>query len=814
MATGEHYGTMTPEMYEEYTSGKLSPAGMRMIEEDVAAGKWDISPGMVFGKSAVAPVKQAPAFDRSVPSGDSTTSVQLAFQPSQTPAPTPSPQAPTPTPGAPPPPPPVAEETPENPEDAIPSWTRQPEFWKTILGSVSADTEQAKKIITNYDPSIKVRQGNEGATIFTRKDGTEFAMRPGMTLENAGLVVASTLGTAAASALIGSVLTAVAPSLPIIGPIAAKAGPIFSRLVSKIPGGLRSILGGAAEGIKDQALMSAGQVASGGEFRPSELATAGLGGGFIGAIPQGRQAAKSVGRDIEKTLLQSRPNPVETAGDVGAAALLGSAGDFQAGQDLARVFDPDQAALQAGKTLGIEVPLAAATKNPDVAQVLNTLGNEASGSLLAKQSATAARKLDDQVVRSLRSAGVSAVDETDLAAIVNGVKDYGTYLIEEMHRKAKDIYDNLKIKKNTPVDPTPVLKFINSEAKNMVVKGSEETGREYLQSPLMKKVLDIVDPASKAAQKELPTWYRLDTLRKLVDDAAHNTGPFRDDPNQWIAAGLTKRLNQVLDKVAENAGELEALNRAKGFTKSKYALIKTQKELFGKKLQDSLVQKIQGAASGLLRKDPTEMGQILAKIPKDRRNEVVTAALTDLMEGAPSSKFVELWKAIEASPTTGAVIFPNLKLGARDSLRPLYNLASAFERAKAAGRISSDAMHADPSTLDQFMNWAMRAMRIGTLSLPWRWAGASRMFLTLAKDPNDPKIRAVRNWLAAPETRDVLVGLAKGTPKPLLVRRMTETTPFKQLRRFVDMGPDGLKWMNRGLQAATTGSSMAPEEEE
>ena len=64
------------------------------------------------------------------------------------------------------------------------------------------------------------------------------------------------------------------------------------------------------------------------------------------------------------------------------------------------------------------------------------------------------------------------------------------------------------------------------------------------------------------------------------------------------------------------------------------------------------------------------------------------------------------------------------------------------------------------------MGLIMNSLHVGTMFLPWRWAGSSRMILSILKNPKAPGVVAMRKLFESKEFRDVIAGLASRPAMP------------------------------------------------
>lgn len=789
----------------------------------MARGEWIAVPGMKTPSGAPAgptPMPQASA-PPSAPEGSS--AAPEAAVPST------APESPAPSPEQ------VDAAAPH--ESFVNSWILQPEFRNTILGSTFASTEDAIKILTKYDPSLKVDRLDSGTVLFKRKDGSEFKIAPGMhRWDN----IITAFGAAAVPTLTVMALTAAAPSaatLPVVGPLVARAAPLLSRIAASSPAWIQrwapramQIAKGAAGAAAEQTVAEVGKATQGIPISGDNITNAALaGGGFRAALGAGRMAGRGMNAAVDSiSPVGGRQLPVQSASEIGGAvasaapdpeALIFKSGDDEALRAAQNAFSPEQTTLNAARHFGVDakdVPLAVATGNPAMRQVMKTLSAEGLGSEFGAGEKQRMEALVPKVREALKRI---ASNPEELSDVSDSIERQLLGEADKLAKLKRAQYGRLEwaIPPSEPVDTSPALNYIKNYEKKLVEKKATIPGAEYNTSPLMEEAKKLLTPVEvkitnprtgkTTVRTERATYTRLQEFVSGLKESMRGQGQFSQDRHRHLAPELVKRLEPALLKAAEDAGEKEALLAARAATREFYAKEGMREAAFGSESQNSIVDAARrGMAEGIEGLDPKKMWTLLEKLPPERRKDVVQSAFIDHLAQKDISGFNRFWEKVQSHDRARDLLLTHMQHGSRKELDKLYNLTSAIERAEKAVPLTQEAMRPDAGIVQNFIGQVADVARIGTLSMPWRVAGMARMFIGMLKNPGDPKVKMVLKWLNAPETRAVLLRLNRlGPPPEGMLRKMVNSPAFKPLRRIVDMGPNEVKWVGSLIR-----SSMYP----
>lgn len=715
---------------------------------------------------------------------------------------------------------------PQNPVDGVPeidpyadvpSIMRQPEFYRGILGTTSAGPEEMIQIVQAQDPKIKAKRVGNGAVLFERDDKSKFLFQPGMSVENALRLAMNVGGTGLAVA--GA--TALAPSL-VPAAVAARAAPIALKVAQWTPAALKTIMNFAARGALDAGANQLGQRAAGaqtdaGTMLKNTVTGAGWGAGF-GAGVVGARGLRQLGNRLSEVNVG---DPVSPAG-IAQNATLAAQEDPAALQALVGQTKAAPNVEQAATNLGMrnQMPVGALADNPAVAQVENLWNTAGAGEGLDLAAKTAreglAAKARDAIGGSSRTLGEVSDD-----LLAQGQARLNT-IATDITTMYGDLGKVMKERMAVPV--RNVLKTIKDLRKKTVIEGSEQTGAETFNSPLVRRIEKVLlgkkvpkrDPQtgkqliSKKTGKPLwkhepPTLFRVEQLRREVSRAANKKGRFNEDPNQWIAATVGKQLDDVVTRAAKKLKMFEALKAARAKVTEQFAQRRDLRYIYGKNLEGALIPPTLNAFKEIgTNGNAAPLVELLKRVPKAKQSEVVQAGMRSALFDDPIRGFEKFWDRVRNEPTAAAAITKHLPPGAGGALDDLYTVTRAIGKAEDAGKLVSSAGSPDKSMGRQLLDTVLGAAKVGTLFLQWRLAGASRMALAMMRNPKNPDIEVVRLWLKDPTTRGVLTGA-------LPPRAMANSGTFKRMMNVVNLTPEKLNWINRTLQSATVNEAPPKE---
>lgn len=357
--------------------------------------------------------------------------------------------------------------------------------------------------------------------------------------------------------------------------------------------------------------------------------------------------------------------------------------------DLANMADVDKKVLKTARDLGLEDQLtpAAYARDTNFRSTIQQLVSR-KGSALETQQLNGISRLGekaDELINSMSSMNAQTIDQAFTArtrAVIDGLGD-----------EAEKAYNAIaaKIPRNAQVKPDSTVDYLTAKA--------DELGGEAYLSSAERKALDWmapkpgkVDPVTGLPDQDvatIPTYSRIDTLRKQVGQALNKkSGPFKDEETGALKQ-LYARLTDDQEKVAAQYGAADDWNVAKQLVKRRKDLETIAQDALGKNLTDSITGKVQNAILNLGKKGGSakDWDRLMAATPESLKGDVVANALERTL-GARSARdtfaipgFVDWYKTAQANGTLGNVM-KHLPRDQRVRLMQVYRVANAIDRAK------------------------------------------------------------------------------------------------------------------------------------
>lgn len=730
--------------------------------------------------------------------------------------------------------------------EALPDWADMPELntasmasAKTGLGTLLSNPQETVQVIQANFPGVQTRQDEKGNFLLRSSiDGKEYAIKPGFRVSDIPRA-AGALGT---FALGGEVA-----ALPQLGRVAAAS---------------RTIPGVAAVSAGTQAAIEGTQAATGGEFNPGEVVTAGVMGGAVPAVIQGVKAAAQPVRQLlgrggaapqpagagvppvaaaaPETVpgvpLQGAPvapaapaaavtppaAPAMSAAELAQtarSAAEGGLGSGRATRVLAEQAAPDAQTVEAAKRLGIDEFL-----QPDhvtTSQAYRELA-QAVKSVPGSQSRSAELVGLEQVAKRADDLINEVGGTTDVSALDASVKQRLRATHGKLEGQANDLYRKVEeqIPKGRTVEAPDTLGFLGTHAREL-------GGAERL-SPVERKLFETLSATEDGTSPV--TYAFLDRTRKEIGQAMQKaSGPFKDSES-----GLLKKLYGTLTADQERvAGELGALHT---FQAAKYAtrLMKGIEDdlvaLFGKQVDGSLVGDLSGAVNALPKGDASKLVKLLQSVPEEMRQNVVASGLNAAFGKTARNgtlnfnSYAKWYEGLERNQQARNAVMTHLPPEAQRQLADLYRVSrgvsSATRERITTGRIQAvqQELQGADSLMANIYGLAKRAAvgipaEAATSAVGLPGAGiASGIASALTKGkPN--ALKAADALISSPEF--IQATKQAGQQQEAAVRALAESKPFQRFVRALG-APQELnnaqRWVLNALQAnnAMGGQGSAP----
>jgi hypothetical protein len=392
------------------------------------------------------------------------------------------------------------------------------------------------------------------------------------------------------------------------------------------------------------------------------------------------------------------PSPPMTGEELTATtkkAAEGGFGSTKATEALAAQAAPDPKTLEAAKRLGIV----------DYLDVDHLTTNQA-----AKELIQAVKSFPGSQARASEIAGLNEVgrkaDEliakiggtTDLSQLNQSVKNQLSDTVTTLNISADKAYTDLRtaIPLSTRGEANDVLTFINQRGRDL--GGNQNLSS--LEKNVLRKLTPKIEPDADGVVTSVknPTYALIDDVRKDIGAAARQSGKFKD-----ADTGLAKQLYKLIDndqlKLADNVGFGDQYLLAKSLVAVRKGFEDDMVALFGKQLDQSLVSKLSDATMSLTKGDSEKLVKVLKAIPDDMRQTVAASALNTAFGKATQNgqlnfnTYANFYEGLLQNKQGYAALMNNLPQSSRKALSDLYRVSKSVRNATreriTTGRIQS-----------------------------------------------------------------------------------------------------------------------------
>ncbi len=357
---------------------------------------------------------------------------------------------------------------------------------------------------------------------------------------------------------------------------------------------------------------------------------------------------------------------------------------FKRSKDLPKDLQLSQDVIEAGKEFGQDVPLGVAISDPAQRRSVQGIASQHESQLGdqfyqgLEQTRNSANELIKEFGGSDNKAGLAGELRTTLQDT-----------IEDLSTKAEDIYKSIgkSVDRGGLVDVNQVRQNILDTAATLSGESTEK-GISRL-DPLRKRILKTLDADDT-------TFALLDRERKAVGEAIGKArGVYKDQSSADL-----NHMYSLLTDAQENALNAIDPQLARQWSEGK-ALVSQRKTLeeqsvkvLGKELTGDLFNKLGKGVQQLggrtgYSNQLTEVLDLLDKMPKDLREEVVASSLSFGFSATGQSSeqlglkgFNSFYKNLNKNPEAKAQLFKHLPAGAKQRMDRFNVLTEAYEKAQ------------------------------------------------------------------------------------------------------------------------------------
>lgn len=681
---------------------------------------------------------------------------------------------------------------------------------KAAFGGLMANSKERAQIFAANLPGVQVREDQMGNQwLRSPTDGREYVIPPGFKPQD----------VPRATAQVGAFVPA---------------------------GRAATVLGsGAAAGLT-QAAIEASQEATGGEFNPGDVATAGAFGAAVPMISNAIRYGAGRGRELLQRMrgaAQAAPDgapvpavvpqpgapvtpapapvtqtapavtqnpsptlkPVDELGQTMRTASLGGIGSKKAQQILAQQAAPDAETVAAAQRLGIAEHLQPdhVTTNQAFRQLAGLVKSQ-TGSEAAAAQHEGLLKVAERAAKIVEDIGGSP-DVSTLSANVRSVMQ-ATH--DTLRSRADDLYAQVRsaIPAKTQAPAPQTISLIRQRANDL--------GGERFLTALEKRVLATVEDA-----KAPPTYARLDDLRIRLNAAkfgkAEEAFTSADDA---LRDRVLSALRADQEAVATSLGQGEAWNLAQATARAYKGMQDDMSALFGKRLDESMAPILSGTVKNLEKGNAESFVKFISTVPKDMRQQVTASGLASFFQRTARggemdfAGFSRWYEGLARNKQAHAALMSNLPPETARQIADLARVARGVAMAKgefiATGKAINPQVLQPAETLigriyDEVRRRGVAGLAAETVGTASGAPGLASALMS-ATARNKPSIlKAADQLISSPEFLALV--RAAGTPKEAAaVRAFAYSKAFTRFLRAIGQ-PRELsnreRWVLQALQA-------------
>lgn len=364
---------------------------------------------------------------------------------------------------------------------------------------------------------------------------------------------------------------------------------------------------------------------------------------------------------------------------------------------LASEVQPDETILQAADRLGLKDQMIPSqySRSQAYREIEQGLASIPGSQLNAQQKQAAtmlAQKADDLIQKY--------GGDIDKAALSTEFRTKGLATIDDLSRQSDELYSkvNQAIPAATKITADSTVGYLTNKAKEM-------GGADAL-SPIERRTLTMLsggtkqvrtDPNSPAAmaaigqptisERVLPTYSRVDQLRKQVGEGLRGRGAFKDAEAGSLKQ-LYARLSDDQQAAANQLGAGEMFSAAKQLVGTRKAVEDNLSAVLGKDLSGAITAKTGTAIKNLGSGNYKDFDKVMASVPEDMRQRVVMSALNDAFtSGSRMEKqlsapgFVDWHEGLKRNVAARDRLYKFMPEGARSTLDDIAKVAKGMRDA-------------------------------------------------------------------------------------------------------------------------------------
>lgn len=508
----------------------------------------------------------------------------------------------------------------------------------------------------------------------------------------------------------------------------------------------------------------------------------------VAAVPEAQQSVEGLAKTITDSTQAKPKNKIPTM------------------ERLADEVRPDETILQAADRLGIRDQLIPSqySKSQAYREIEQGIASIPGSQLNVQQKAAAtllAQKADDLIQKY--------GGNIDKAALSTDFKNRGMAMVDDLEKQSNELYDQVSkaIPPTTKITADSTLGYLTNKAK--------EVGGADALSPLEKRTLTMLSGGTKAVpadpnsaaglasfgqakdyQRILPTYARVDQLRKQVGEGLRGRGAFKDAESGSLKQ-LYSKLSDDQQASANSLGAGELFSAAKQIVARRKAIEDDLMGVLGKDLSGALTVKTGNAIKSLSSGNYKDFDMLMSKIPKDMQQRVVMTSLNDaLTNGSRMEKqlsapgFVDWYEGLKRNNTARRRLYQYMPREARRTLDDIAKVAKGMRDASkeriTTGRIQAlmDNFATEGGMLSKLYgvgkDVALAEGAGHAVGLPG--VGAASVIVRAMSKTKTPIMKAADDLLASPQFKTALNehARAKGKGAAQAEARLEKTKVYQK----------------------------------
>ena len=352
-------------------------------------------------------------------------------------------------------------------------------------------------------------------------------------------------------------------------------------------------------------------------------------------------------------------------------------------QRLAAMIDNDPEFFKALDELGAKekgLP-SAASKNRQYQETEQAF-KKMPGSDLSKKEfdqVSELQKISDELITGFKGT-------TDKSELSMSLLNDSQRAIDDLNITTEAAYKNIgdNIPKQTVSPMSNIGEYIAQEL--------DDLGGDISQlSPLEKRLLSMSENGA--------TYHAVDKIRKEVGNTIGKKSDKYKSEDTGVLKKIYAKLTDDQEIVANELGMGESWQGAKDLVKQRKALEDNSIQMFGKNLSDAFMPKMGLAMKKLTDGDYKKFNELLATVPKDKRQSVVVSALNDVFTmGSRKEKqlnvagYADWYNGLSKNPKLKSRLYNELPKELTTKLDALGKVTNGIRNAQAAAPVGGQVM--------------------------------------------------------------------------------------------------------------------------